>query len=90
VAAAGDGQHGRVDRQGTAEGGEEGLLGADSVRHKFLDTGQHLPGGGAVVQAGGGENVGVERAVTEPRPGLWISAGSLAWAGGVNPYRSRR
>jgi hypothetical protein len=52
--AAGDGQHGGLDRQGTAAGGKEGLLRADCVRHQLFGPGQVAVRRRAVIQPGRG------------------------------------
>jgi hypothetical protein len=65
AAAAGHGQHGRLDGQGAAAGGKEGLFRADGVGHQLFGPGQVAVGGLAVIEPGGGEQIRTERVLTD-------------------------
>ena len=76
--AAGHGQHGGVDRQGTAAGRKEGLLRADRVCHQFFGPGQVAVRRRAVIQPGRGQDVGPEGVLAERGASTRIRTPALA------------
>ncbi len=62
---AGDREHGGLDGEGAAAGGEEGVLGAYRVGHQRLGPFQHAAGGAPVVEAAVRQQITVEDRVAE-------------------------
>ena len=79
------GQHGRLDRQGTAAGGEEGVLHAHRFGHQRLGSAEQALGSLTIVESPGGQDVGSEWFVAQDLQGSGIGSSSLPVTGRRKP-----